>query len=772
MSTDSYQRDFDHTLYQALPAICLTLDHQGWILAVNQYGAVCLGYSTEELIGKPISQFIDQTEQTRWQTLLDQSSQQLYKTNYWDGELIDKKGEKIKVQVSARASLPALTLPHQPAIISLICQESLPNYLSASNELGISAEITSQCEKYFHAIFNQTLQWIVLLKPNGTVIQANQTALNFGKFSQEQVQGRLFWECQWWTNLAGSSLSPNFEGEVDQHFQLAILRAGAGERVQFEVEIGNWPEQNIILNFLIHPIFDEAGQVSLLIAQNQDITESKRSEVALRESEERYRSVIAAMAEGIVLQDAQGVVQACNAAAERILGLSADQIMGRISVDPRWRTIHEDGSPFKSENHPLAITLRTGRPCQNVVMGICKPDQTLCWISMNSQPLFAPAQSKPYAAISSFTEITERKQAEIALRQQAERERLIGTVTQRIRRSLNLQATLDTTVAEIRHLLQTDRVIIFRFEPFGEGKVVVESVGAGWPSILGTNIYDPCFLETCVDYYRQGNIRAIENIHTVNLSPCHIQLLSQFQVQANLVVPILQQHEAGEPDYLWGLLIAHQCRSPRRWQRWEQDLLLQLTEQVAIAIQQAQLYQQLESANQELQRLAMLDGLTLVANRRRFDDYLEAQWQQLSLKQAPLSLILGDIDCFKPYNDTYGHQAGDACLKQVAEMIQKTAEQRANLVARYGGEEFAVILPHTPLNEAVALAQAIRNNIRSLQIPHRQSSVATIVTMSLGVASGPAYATTPVQLIAAADVALYEAKTKGRDQVVTSSVAG
>jgi GAF domain-containing protein len=144
-------------------------------------------------------------------------------------------------------------------------------------------------------------------------------------------------------------------------------------------------------------------------------------------------------------------------------------------------------------------------------------------------------------------------------------------------------------VAEVRQVLQTDRVIIFRFEPDWSGKVVVESVDSSCTSILGTNIYDPCFKEAYVLPYKQGRVSAIEDIYTAKLDQCHFDLLTQFEVRANLVVPILKR------DQLWGLLIAHHCTEPRHWQQFEIDLLTSLASQAAIAIQQSQLYEQAKS---------------------------------------------------------------------------------------------------------------------------------------------------------------------------------
>lgn len=176
----------------------------------------------------------------------------------------------------------------------------------------------------------------------------------------------------------------------------------------------------------------------------------------------------------------------------------------------------------------------------------------------------------------------------------------------------------------------------------------------------------------------------------------------------------------------------------------------------------------LRKANLELQRLAVLDELTQIANRRRFDQYLEAQWTQA--QNAGLSLLLCDIDTFKSYNDGYGHQAGDHCLHLIAQALSRAVGRVKDLVARYGGEEFAAILPSTDLQGALVVAQAMRDEVHALQIPHAFSAINKLVTISIGVSSIiPSRLQRPSVLIAAADAALYEAKNAGRDRIATAT---
>jgi diguanylate cyclase (GGDEF)-like protein len=173
----------------------------------------------------------------------------------------------------------------------------------------------------------------------------------------------------------------------------------------------------------------------------------------------------------------------------------------------------------------------------------------------------------------------------------------------------------------------------------------------------------------------------------------------------------------------------------------------------------------LEQSNRELRRLAMLDGLTMVSNRRHFDVCVEEQWTLLAQLQQPLSLILLDVDCFKPYNDHYGHLAGDDCLKQIAQALERVLKRPTDVLARYGGEEFAIILPLTSLQGAQQIARTIAHTIDDLHIPHAYSAATDHVTLSQGISSMiPSPQASLNTLIATADIALYQAKQQGRNQ--------
>lgn len=196
-----------------------------------------------------------------------------------------------------------------------------------------------------------------------------------------------------------------------------------------------------------------------------------------------------------------------------------------------------------------------------------------------------------------------------------------------------------------------------------------------------------------------------------------------------------------------------------------------LRQRVKRLLQQAQVYKQLEAANQALQQLANMDGLTRVANRRCFDQYLNTQWLNLLKEKSQISLILCDIDFFKNYNDKYGHPAGDLCLQKVANVLKGSAQKKQDLVARYGGEEFAIVMPHTPASGAVHVAAAMQAGVRELQIPHTESAVSKYVTLSLGISTTiPSAESSPQALIQTADRGLYEAKAGGRNRIILKQI--
>lgn len=252
-------------------------------------------------------------------------------------------------------------------------------------------------------------------------------------------------------------------------------------------------------------------------------------------------------------------------------------------------------------------------------------------------------------------------------------EHLVSRIAQRIHQSLDLAKILTTTVEDVRHFLQTDRVLIWRLDADNSGYVAVESVAPEWHAMLGTTIRDPCFAEKYLQAYRQGRVQAIADIQTANLSTCYLELLTQFQVRANLVLPIIQPlppstegidtgsatESIGE-NVLWGLLIAQHCQSPRYWQPLEIETLQELATQAAIAIQQSELYRQVQLLNRDLEQqvqertLQLQQSLNFAEVLKRITDRIHASLDESQILQTAVEALANalnvDYCCAVLYN--------------------------------------------------------------------------------------------------------------------------
>lgn len=202
--------------------------------------------------------------------------------------------------------------------------------------------------------------------------------------------------------------------------------------------------------------------------------------------------------------------------------------------------------------------------------------------------------------------------------------------------------------------------------------------------------------------------------------------------------------------------------------KWYHFIAVKLGDGFAITVRNITERKNLEL---ELNQIAAIDELTGIANRRSFQETIAKEWRRCRREKQPLSVILFDLDYFKLYNDFYGHQAGDICLRKVAQVVKKVVNRPYDLVARYGGEEFVILLPNTNQRGATLIAKLVQQAIRKIAIPHQESKVSSIVSLSLGIASIiPSAESSPDALIAMADKALYTAKQEGRNRAIAFTV--
>ena len=366
-----------------------------------------------------------------------------------------------------------------------------------------------------------------------------------------------------------------------------------------------------------HPAMQESGDV-LYYGLFVDISGRKQAELKLQ----LYQEIFLKSNDAIAILDPQGHYLQRNQAHTALLGYSQSDLgleklrvhMGEEEFISVVQNLERTGSYRGEITCFKAVEAGTVEVELSAFSVVNDSGNIVCYVSVKR-------------------DITERKQAEKMLWEQAEQERLVSAIAQRVRQSLNLTQTLNTAVQEVRQLLATDRTVIYRFESNNTGFVVVESVGFSWMPMLGKELKENCFGESYKALYRAGKIQAIEDVYTADLSDTDRAFLASLQVRANLVVPIFIADESQEltteclsenpltglhersletsQNRLWGLLVAHQCTAPRAWTDSEMDLLGRLSVQLAIAIQQSTLFEKAQQAREAAVEASRMKSLFL-----------------------------------------------------------------------------------------------------------------------------------------------------------------
>jgi PAS domain S-box-containing protein len=319
--------------------------------------------------------------------------------------------------------------------------EPVPRFAEISFNPIRTTDDTIEGVAVFYRDISQRKKTEIILRENEERLRSIMEAMSEGMLVQDKDHTILF---------ANSSLARMLDASLEELYQTTIfdnrlqsihedglpflneerpsILALTTGQPQSDITMGILKPDGTMLWWLVnaHPIINLGESApSSVVSTFTDITRRKATEIALRENEERLRSVVGAMSEGLVVQDHEDSILFSNDSAAHILGLTTDQLYGRSSYDPSWRVIHEDGTPFMPDDRPSVITLKTGKPTSGVLMGVYKPDGTLSWISINAQPIFYADEKHPSSVVVTFADVTERKQAEMALRENEERLRSI-----------------------------------------------------------------------------------------------------------------------------------------------------------------------------------------------------------------------------------------------------------------------------------------------------------------------------------------------------------
>lgn len=358
-------------------------------------------------------------------------------------------------------------------------------------------------------------------------------------------------------------------------------------------------------------IWDEHGNPVRMVGTIEDISERKAAELALSQQEREFRTLAENSPDCIMRCDRQFRFLYVNSATAALTGLPKHLFLGKTSEELGFPDAlvtywHEAMTQVFTTGQDISLEYTMLFPAGEHTMS----------------SRVVPERDSHGAVISVLIvarDITDLKRAQQMLLVQAEQERILSTIVHHIRQSLDLDQILDAAVHDVHHLLQADRVLVYRFNPDGSGNMIAEAVSKPWISLLGSNLRDPCFADKLAIAYYQGKIYQVHDLQATSLPACYQELLAGYQVRASLAVPIIIETE------LWGLFCIHYCAAPHHWQPWETELLQRLTEQVAIAIHQANLYDRLQQINFTLEQQVLDRTHQLLIRTTELEQALQAE---------------------------------------------------------------------------------------------------------------------------------------------------
>ncbi len=379
-------------LYEHAPCGFHSLDPNGVFLFINDTELSWLGHRREEVIGR-----------MRWADFLTPEGRRVFDESFSrlksEGQVRDLEFDVVRKDGS-----------HLPVLVSATALQNSNGEFVMSRVIVYDLSSRKRADNLFHATLEAVPEAILICNANGEIVLTNAQVKGVLGYCSDQLKGRTI-----------ELLIPEVFRQRHIAEREKFLRHPEPRNMGTGKELSALRADGILIpvEVSLSPIQVNGG--FWVVATVRDISERRSAEDELRKSEARYRSVVNVMAEGVVVQESNGMITACNRSAERILGLNEEQIMGRTSVDPRWHAIHEDGSPFPGDSHPSMMALRTGKSQSNVCMGVQRPDGSTTWILINAEPMFYPDTNIPRAVVTTFTDITELKFVEQALRTNEER---------------------------------------------------------------------------------------------------------------------------------------------------------------------------------------------------------------------------------------------------------------------------------------------------------------------------------------------------------------
>lgn len=607
-------------------------------------------------------------------------------------------------------------------------------------------EQLAQSEARFQQLFNQAPLGYQSLDIDGKIIDVNQMWLDTLGYDRNEVVGNWF----------GDFLAPNYRDAFRKRFP--IFKAQG--QIQSEFEMVRKDGRHLFIAFDGKIGYDLQGDFKQTHCILQDISERRIAELSLQESEEKHRRLFETMAQGVLYQDPEGKIISANPAAQRILGMTLEQMQDKTSLDPAWQTVSEDGIVLSEAEHPVMIAIHTGQPVGPVVMGVINYQlQEPVWLMVNAIPLFQPGEKTPFQVYSTFQDITAERKAsqnyrrlfdqmidafavhEIICDQQGNPidyrfldinsafEKMTGLKTCEIigHRALEI-------IPDIKpHWIQTyGRVALT-----GEA-VAFEDFSVAMDKYFAISAYQSAAKQFACTYtditkrvkaenalkaseykyfsYIENAPDAVfvtdENGHYVEANKAASQITgySNAELMQMTVRDITAEESLAEAlTHFESMQVAHSMKAElqfirkdgsKRW--WTVDAIkLSDHRYLGFSID----ITDRKKAEKELLHLSYHDYLTDLYNRTYYDQALK---DMDSAGYLPLSIIVGDINGLKLINDAFGHQEGDQLIRETAKLLLKNCREQ-DILARTGGDEFSIILPRTNSREAYEMLKKLEN---------------------------------------------------------------
>jgi diguanylate cyclase (GGDEF)-like protein/PAS domain S-box-containing protein len=712
------------------------------ILGANPFMAQWLGYGPEELAGLAIDQ-VRVTDPEEAQTEcpwpnpggLPQSSGPRYRKK--DGSLVD-------------VECTTANIFHGDHIRELVFVRDITERKRAEVQLENERDFISTLLDTVGAL-------VVVLNPQGHIIRFNRTCEQVSGYSFQEVEGRLVWDF----------LIPPEDVEAVQKV-FYTLQTGAAPEEQENYWVSRDGERRLIA-WSNTSLKDAGGEVTHVIGTGIDVTARRRAEDDLRQAKEYLENILDNSADPIGIVDRRGRIIKWNKACERVFGYSLDELAGKASFE-----LYAD----KIELQAMMVDLRRNGSIRGHEIHMKKKDGGVALFALSINLLYDHEQkvigsvcvardlSEIKKTLDDLAIVNQRLQHEVNERTQMEdalqktNRRLEGVVAQVEER--NRTMTLANEMADTFQACQASEEayetishFMPRFFPNDAGSLYLLNnsrnlyeVVAQWGKNPPANIVfapDECWS------VRRGRLHRVEKPQAT--LPC--RHVAHPTAGGYLCVPLIAQGETLGVLHLQLGPPAHDLTAEMAAVR--DQLALTLAEDMAMALANLRLRETLRSQ-------AIRDPLTGLFNRRYLEETMERELNRVKRQGTSLGVIMMDLDHFKQYNDTFGHSAGDELLNALGTIL-KGHIRGEDIACRYGGEEFLLIMPGISLEVALARAENLRQAVKEM---HRQRQGLKPTTLSLGVAIYPHHGDTGLQLIQAADIALYRAKQAGRDRVMVA----